>query len=142
MKWAFFLTDFWLCWILVAAGGLSLLVASRGLLSSCGAWDSHCGGFSCWAAQALGHLSLLAPRQVESSQTREQTRVSCVGSWIRNHWTTGGVLNFLFSDPSSVQFNSVAQSCPTLQPHESQHTRPPCPSPTPGVHLNSCPSSW
>ena len=27
-----------------------------------------------------------------------------------------------------------------LQPHESQHTRPPCPSPTPGVHSDSCPS--
>ena len=30
----------------------------------------------------------------------------------------------------------------SLQPHESQHTRPPCPSPTPGVHSNSYPSSW
>ena len=30
----------------------------------------------------------------------------------------------------------------SLQPHESQHARPPCPSPTPGVHSNSCPSSW
>ena len=29
----------------------------------------------------------------------------------------------------------------SLQPHESQHARPPCPSPTPGVHSNSCPSS-
>ena len=29
----------------------------------------------------------------------------------------------------------------SLRPHESQHTRPPCPSPTPGVHSNSCPSS-
>ena len=29
----------------------------------------------------------------------------------------------------------------SLQPHELQHTRPPCPSPTPGVHPNSCPSS-
>ena len=28
------------------------------------------------------------------------------------------------------QFSSVAQACPTLQPHELQHTRPPCPSPT------------
>ena len=28
----------------------------------------------------------------------------------------------------------------SLQPHESQHDRPPCPSPTPGVHSNSCPS--
>ena len=41
----------------------------------------------------------------------------------------------------SVQFSSVTQSCPTLQPHELQHARPPCPSPTPGVHPNSCPSS-
>ena len=30
----------------------------------------------------------------------------------------------------------------SLRPHESQHARPPCPSPTPGVHSNSCPSSW
>ena len=30
----------------------------------------------------------------------------------------------------------------SLWPHESQHARPPCPSPTPGVHSNSRPSSW
>ena len=29
-----------------------------------------------------------------------------------------------------------------LVTHESQHARPPCPSPTPGVHPNPCPSSW
>ena len=29
----------------------------------------------------------------------------------------------------------------SLCPHESQHARPPCPSPTPGVHSDSCPSS-
>ena len=29
----------------------------------------------------------------------------------------------------------------SLRPHESQHARPPCPSPTPGVHSNSRPSS-
>ena len=40
----------------------------------------------------------------------------------------------------SVQFSSVGQSCPTLRPHELQHTRPPCPSPTPRVYSNSCPS--
>ena len=33
-------------------------------------------------------------------------------------------------------FSSVAQSCLTLQPHELQHARPPCPSPAPGVHPN------
>ena len=37
-----------------------------------------------------------------------------------------------------LQFSSVAQSCLTLRPHESQHARPPCPSPTPGVYPNSC----
>ena len=47
----------------------------------------------------------------------------------------------LFSAFSSVQFSSVAQSCPTLWPHESQHAMPPCPSQTPGVYSNSCPSS-
>ena len=43
---------------------------------------------------------------------------------------------------SSVQFSSIAQSCPTLQPHASQHARPPCPSPTPRVYSNLCPLSW
>ena len=42
-----------------------------------------------------------------------------------------------------IQFSPVAQSCPTLQPHEPKHARPPCPSPTPGVYPNSCPlSQW
>ena len=38
----------------------------------------------------------------------------------------------------TVQFSSRAQSCLTLRPHGLQHTRPPCPSPTPGVYPNSC----
>ena len=42
---------------------------------------------------------------------------------------------------SSVQFSCSVVS-DSLQPHESQHARPPCPSPTPGVHSNSCPLSW
>ena len=41
----------------------------------------------------------------------------------------------------SIQFSSVTESCPTLQLHESQHTRPPCSSPSPGVHSDSRPSS-
>ena len=38
-------------------------------------------------------------------------------------------------------FSSVIQSCPTPWPHESQHPRPPCPSPILGVHSDSRPSS-
>ena len=42
---------------------------------------------------------------------------------------------------SSVQFSCSVVS-DSSQPRESQHTRPPCPSPTPRVHSNSRPSSW
>ena len=43
-----------------------------------------------------------------------------------------------------IQFSSVAQSVSnSLWPHELQHARPPCPSPTPGVHSDSRPlSRW
>ena len=41
---------------------------------------------------------------------------------------------------SSVHFSHSVES-DSLWPHESQHARPPCPSPTPRVHSNSCPSS-
>ena len=41
---------------------------------------------------------------------------------------------------SSVQFSCSVVSN-SLWPHESQHIRPPCPSPTPGIHSNSRPSS-
>ena len=47
--------------------------------------------------------------------------------------------------PTSIIFSSVKFSCSvmsdSLWPHELQHTRPPCPSPTPGVQSNSRPSS-
>ena len=46
-----------------------------------------------------------------------------------------------FGPIRSDQIRSVAQSCPTLQPHGPQHARPPCPAPTPGVHPNPCPLS-
>ena len=46
-----------------------------------------------------------------------------------------------------LQFSSVQFRCSvvsdSLQPHEPQHARPPCPSPTPRVYPNSCPlSQW
>ena len=42
--------------------------------------------------------------------------------------------------PGSVQFSRSVMS-DSLRPHKLQHNRPPCPSPTPGVHSNSHPSS-
>ena len=44
------------------------------------------------------------------------------------------------SSISSVQFSRSVVS-DSLRPHELQHGRPPCPSPTPGVHSDSHPSS-
>ena len=44
-------------------------------------------------------------------------------------------------DSVSAQFSRSVVS-DSLQPHELQHTRLPCPSPTPRACSNSCPSSW
>ena len=54
----------------------------------------------------------------------------CVWQWLYEF------LSFFYS----VQFSHSVVS-DSLWPHELQQTRPPCPSPTPGVHPNSCPSS-
>ena len=47
--------------------------------------------------------------------------------------------------PDLISFGDHQFSCSvmsdSLWPHESHHARPPCPSPTPGVHLDSRPSS-
>ena len=61
---------------------------------------------------------------------------------VRQDWATEHT-NTLLSDITnyfSVQF-SHSVMFDFLWTHEPQHTRPPCPSPTPGVYSNSCPSS-
>ena len=77
--------------------------SERRPLSTHGAQASHCGGLSCWGAQALRllcfntcsswaqelwHTGLIAVGHVESSQTRDQTCVPWIGRWLPNHWTT------------------------------------------------------
>ena len=49
-------------------------------------------------------------------------------------------IKYLSTYLDSVQFSHSVVS-DSLRTHESQHARPPCPSPTPGVHSDSCPSS-
>jgi len=56
----------------------------------------------------------------------------CIGTWNVRSMNQGKF--------SSVQFSRSVVS-DSLRPHESQHARLPCPSPTPGVHSNSCASS-
>ena len=50
------------------------------------------------------------------------------------------LIDLLRNQFSSVQFSRSVMS-DSLQPHEWQHSRPPCPSSAPGVHPNSCASS-
>ena len=66
----------------------------------------------------------------------------CIDRWQRScgicvYIYTHVYMNIQFS---SVQFSHSVVS-DSLRPHESQHARPPCPSPTPGVHSDSRPSS-
>ena len=59
-------------------------------------------------------------------------------TWGSKEWDRTERLTLSLSLFSSVQFSCSVVS-DTLRPHEPQHARPPCPSPTPRVHPNSCP---
>ena len=92
----------WLCWVFVAAHGLSLVAESRGYSSlQCAGfplqwllllWSmgSRRAGFSSCGMQAqqLWRTGLVAPRHVGSSRARDQTHVPCIGRQILNHCTT------------------------------------------------------
>ena len=95
--------------------GLSLGVAAGATLS-CSAWASHCGGFSCCRARALGTqasvvvthgLSCSAACGIFPDQAR--TRVPCIGRQIPNHCATREALSLNSSLTqglvSSVLFN-------------------------------------
>ena len=74
-----------------------------------------------------------------------QTYVNCIGNTIQpslpiNNYFWCKHIKFTNHQFSSVQFSRWVVS-DSLRPHESQHARPPCPSPTPAVHSDSCPSS-
>ena len=83
---------------------LSHSFGEQGLHSSCGTQASRWGGFSCCGEQTLDpqasvfatvgsvaqlwFLDLVAQGHVESSQTRDQTSVPCIGRCVLNRWTT------------------------------------------------------
>ena len=70
----------------------------------------------------------------ESSWPRDQTQVSHIVGRFFTIWAIREALIFQFS-------HSVVSD--SLRPHGLSHTRPPCPSPTPGVYSNSCSlSQW
>ena len=59
----------------------------------------------------------------------------------KKEWNIDVSHNMDASWKHSVQFSRSVMSH-SLRPHESQHARPPCSSPTPGVYSNTCPLSW
>ena len=67
------------------------------------------------------------------ARTRKQPRCPSADEWIRKLW-------YIYTMEYSVQFSYLVVS-DSLRLHELQHTRPPCPSPTPGVQSDSHPSS-
>ena len=87
--------------VFMASHELSLVAASGGY--------SSCTGFSlqwlilwipgsrAFGLQQLGCMGLVTSRLVESSRTRDQTCVPCIGRWILNHLTTRKVLFYTFS---------------------------------------------
>ena len=79
----------------------------------------------CWSGK-VGDTQT-RPGNGQKGETQQQTGIVIMPGWP-------------LMTLSSVQFSCSVMS-ESLQPHELQHARPPCPSPTPGVHSNSCPSS-
>ena len=90
-----------------------------------------------WVSHIAGrHFTLMASKMAESQGLQADSRA-------RKGKKMDFSLEFnLYFGLSSVQLSHSVMS-DSLRPHELQHARPPCPSPTPGVHSNSRPlSQW
>ena len=90
--------------------------------------------FSHWGGSAVLKLTLkTSPRESIRVRGRNSLKRLDHSSWKCTRKKPGPTRWI-----SHLSHSVVSDS---LQPHESQHSRPPCPSPTPGVYSNSCPSS-
>ena len=119
----------------------------------CDPKDCSSPGFSVHGilqARILEWIAIPSSRGI--SQPRDRTLVSCIAGRFFTIWATGKsyiciMLFKSFSVSTSIEnFSSVQFSHSVVsdfvRPHGLKHTRPPCPSPTPGVYSNSCPLSW
>ena len=89
-------------------------------------------------ARILEWVAISSSRR--SSPLRDQTCISSVSFTAGRFFTAEPLGKFVYIHIYMVQFSHSVVSNP-LQPHESQHSRLPCPSPTPGVYPNPCPST-
>ena len=76
-----------------------------------------------------------------NGQNWKWSKCLSTNEWIKQKVLLAFIQRLIFFISLSVQFSPSVVS-DSLQPHELQHARPPCPSPTPGLHSNSCSSSW
>ena len=77
------------------------------------------------------------------AETIERTELGAEKIWASGTTLPWGDICQVPADAGTgeSQFSSVAQSCPTLCDPMNRSARPPCPSPSPGVHTDSRPSS-
>ena len=95
------------------------------------AWTEEPGGLQSTGSQRVGH---------------DWSNLAHTHAYIDLSYTffSIGLLTFLKQIVGDLQFSQFSHSVvsDSLWLHESQHARPPCPSPTPRVYPNPCPSSW
>ena len=70
--------------------------------------------------------------------TELEKEINELGATVEKEYVKGR--QNVYTNPAISEYNKTATAA-NGRPHELQHTRPPCPSPTPGVHSDSCPSS-
>ena len=81
----YFFIYFWLCWVFVAVQPFSSW-SEQGLLSSRGAWASHCGGFSCCRIQVLGTPASLVVAHKHSCPMACGIFPDQGSNWCPLHW--------------------------------------------------------
>ena len=108
-KYVYLFIYFWLHWVFIPAHRFSLVVESGGCslavvcrrLTSLASLVGEYGPYGTWASVVATHglqgassvvvvHRLSCSRHVGSSQTKDQTSISCIGRWILNHWTIRG----------------------------------------------------
>ena len=95
-----------------------------------------------WALQLRRSPSLITTRESLHTATKTRCSKKKKKKIFSNEPKEVLMINIYHSKFSSVQFSRSVMS-DSLRPHEPQHARPPCLSPTPGVYSNSCPlSRW
>ena len=124
------------------------LVAESGVYSSGGVWACPCGGFSCCGTGSRG--TGFSGSSVRAWLTCSMWNLPRPGTEPIPPALAGRLVttehrkvpnNIFFKRHNYILQFSCSVMSDSLRPHESQHARPPCASPTPRVHPNSCASS-